>query len=403
MRPTRRSLRGKVDPVSEEVQPVNLEASNPPDPALPPPSPKKDVEKDSEKDEPPKSKPSEDKDVEIKKTKNKENRVKKKKVNKKPKKLFERKVDDGSTSLAILTPGKGIVPGTERDRPVSLGAVVGRVKAGTSHIMGFREDRRNYVKPMCPIYYGGYSSHGPTYDSTFANMTLRESNLVGPYFDFRKFENAGVIKKICKEGDYSEKFVDHLLDLFNGRDIADVGVIEESNEDRSGEEDIDFDYLKTLENEGIDMSYISSLQTAYEDHKFESSLNQLSIEQQLELTAKLIADLAETQNCRLSRPPPPLLNHVAPPDHLETRLATQVVTNIGSLASKAYPGQVVDVKYLRKTMGVVPPPSSQPSLSSTPQVVPHNGEVAHTNGVVVQHNGISNGFKEPSEDMRMEV
>ena len=30
--------------------------------------------------------------------------------------VFQRKREDGSTSLAILTPGEGVVPGTERDR-----------------------------------------------------------------------------------------------------------------------------------------------------------------------------------------------------------------------------------------------------------------------------------------------
>jgi hypothetical protein len=29
-------------------------------------------------------------------------------------------------SLAILTPGEGIVPGTARDRPVSLGSLIGK-------------------------------------------------------------------------------------------------------------------------------------------------------------------------------------------------------------------------------------------------------------------------------------
>ena len=29
-------------------------------------------------------------------------------------------------SLAILTPGEGIVPGTTRDRPISLGSLIGK-------------------------------------------------------------------------------------------------------------------------------------------------------------------------------------------------------------------------------------------------------------------------------------
>merc|ERR1719225_300481 len=93
---------------------------------------------------------------------------------------FVRKRDDGSTSLAIITPGDGVLPGS--DKPVTLGAILGRVRAGTASLATFREDRRNVAKPMLPIYYGGYSSHGPTHDSTFANLTQAESGMVGHYY-----------------------------------------------------------------------------------------------------------------------------------------------------------------------------------------------------------------------------
>ena len=43
---------------------------------------------------------------------------------------------------------------------------------------GFREDRRNVAKTVNPLYYGAFSSHGPCYDSTFANLTKEESDLV---------------------------------------------------------------------------------------------------------------------------------------------------------------------------------------------------------------------------------
>ena len=38
---------------------------------------------------------------------------------------FLRQKKDGSTSLSFLTGNEGIVPGTERDRPVSLGSLIG--------------------------------------------------------------------------------------------------------------------------------------------------------------------------------------------------------------------------------------------------------------------------------------
>ena len=53
-----------------------------------------------------------------------------------------------------------------------------QVRQGTSSISGFREDRRNTCKGVYPLNYGAYSSHGPTYDSTFANLTKEETELV---------------------------------------------------------------------------------------------------------------------------------------------------------------------------------------------------------------------------------
>ena len=42
--------------------------------------------------------------------------------------VFTRRREDGSTSLAILNPGEGVIPGTEKDRPVSLGNYLGKVR-----------------------------------------------------------------------------------------------------------------------------------------------------------------------------------------------------------------------------------------------------------------------------------
>ena len=43
---------------------------------------------------------------------------------------FLRQKPDGSTSLKFLTGNSGIVPGTENERPVTLGTLIGKVKQG---------------------------------------------------------------------------------------------------------------------------------------------------------------------------------------------------------------------------------------------------------------------------------
>eukprot|EP00092_Neocalanus_flemingeri_P068908 GFUD01084319.1.p1 GENE.GFUD01084319.1~~GFUD01084319.1.p1 ORF type:complete len:320 (+),score=57.43 GFUD01084319.1:50-1009(+) len=263
--------------------------------------------------------------------------------------MFERKRDDGSTSLAILTPGEGVIPGTEKDRPVTLGTFLGKIRNGSASLTGFKEDRRNSAKPMHPIYYpGAYSSHGPTYDSTFANLTAPDSKLVAPYFDFRKLENEELIRNVCGE-DYSEHFVDHLLDLFNGKEIEDVQ--NDTKKTKTVDEDIDFDYLATLEADGIDMSFLSTLQVHYETRQ-EPEMEGLSIEQQLELTAQLIKNLQSAQNKRLSAPPPPNLTQTPPPSQREAKLAERLVSGLVLLSSQTSPGDLAHTPQVRKAMGV---------------------------------------------------
>ena len=47
---------------------------------------------------------------------------------------FLRQKSDGSTSLKFLTGNSGIVPGSENsERPVTLGALIGKVKQGNSN------------------------------------------------------------------------------------------------------------------------------------------------------------------------------------------------------------------------------------------------------------------------------
>jgi len=275
--------------------------------------------------------------------------------------VFTRRREDGSTSLAILTPGEGVVPGTERDRPVALGNYLGKVRYGAASIQGFKEDRRNQAKPMYPIFYpGGYSSHGPTYDSTFANLTPQDSKMVAPYFDFRKLENEDLIQNVCGE-DYSEHFVDHLLDLLDGKDIVE-SVVPSDKKMTQMDEEINFDYLSTLEAEGIDMSFLSNLQAHYE-LKQEPEMADLSITDQLELTAQLIKNLATAQHARISAPPPANLNALSPPSSREMALASRLVTGLTRLTGAATPGELTSSSgaEVRRAMGVVVTPASSSS------------------------------------------
>ena len=47
---------------------------------------------------------------------------------------FLRQRPDGTTSLNIITGESGVIPGTEKDRPVLLGSLLGKVKQGTGSV-----------------------------------------------------------------------------------------------------------------------------------------------------------------------------------------------------------------------------------------------------------------------------
>ena len=111
---------------------------------------------------------------------------------------------------------------------------------------------------MYPIFYpGGYSSHGPTFDSTFANLTPEDSKMVAPYYDQRKVA-IGEIEGLCGE-DYSEHLVDSLLKVLTGGELnSQDKIVTNGTENRAiiqSDEEINFDHLSTLESEGIDMLY----------------------------------------------------------------------------------------------------------------------------------------------------
>ena len=60
---------------------------------------------------------------------------------------FLRQRPDGTTSLNIITGESGVIPGTEKDRPVLLGSLLGKVKQGTGSIQ------------VSHIYNSGYSKN----------------------------------------------------------------------------------------------------------------------------------------------------------------------------------------------------------------------------------------------------
>jgi bromodomain-containing protein 7/9 len=244
---------------------------------------------------------------------------------------YLRQKADGTTSLSIITPSSVSSLDENGEKTVTLGQLIGKVKNGASAIQGFKEDRRNSVKAFNPIYYGAFSSYGPAYDSTFANLTKQETELVyNTYGDDVGVAYAESIKNFSKNCEYASLIVDNLLDILSGNEHKNTSkYIEEQKLLRSEESlvksvftssdktnnsnsnqnntsnssdpaPVDFESLRSLAKDGIDMSFLEGLQTQYT--KLPAT--------RLDKNAVLLESLRDVQHQRLSGPPPQHLGQV---------------------------------------------------------------------------------------------
>jgi len=300
---------------------------------------------------------------------------------------FLRQKPDGSTSLKFLTGNSGIVPGAENnERPVTLGTLIGKVKQGSGSIQGFREDRRNLTKSMHPLYYGAYSTHGPSYDSTFANLTKEETELVhSTYCDPAGVQYAESVLNFSRNCDYAMYVVDHLLDILTGNEhrktskyieemknlrkedelldnaFKDIPVNSEDKQDAS-KKDIDFTSLKSLEKDGIDMSFLDTLQKYCDDQNVMGSTDIKTEDTKppeglelLQTNAQLIDQLKIVQNERLSGTPPPHFSQLQKPTEKETELAANIQSNLVEMVGQVKPNQVLPEAAIRAVMGIKAP------------------------------------------------
>ena len=163
-----------------------------------------------------------------------------------------------------------------------LGALTGKVQPGpgTGQLAGFREDRRNLVKSVKPLYYGPFGSYAPSYDSSFANLTKEESDLViSTYGEETGVPYAESILDFVRDCDYALHIADDLLNLMTHGEHSTVAkIIEEKSrcyrlqmqqqqleqqqqllaQRELNEDPINLNSLRSLQDLGIDVSFLDS-------------------------------------------------------------------------------------------------------------------------------------------------
>lgn len=296
---------------------------------------------------------------------------------------FLRQRGDGTTSLSFLTGCEGGGDTASKDKPVSLGLLTGKLTQGSATLHNYREDKRSMAKPIKPVYYGSYSSFCPTYDSTFANLSKEESEMVyATYGNETAVQYAKSIVDFSQDCDMAMHLVDQLLNLLTHQQhtrtkttISHRRRLEEEEEriaallcppgelggqagsqDQKTNPNIDFGALRSLSDLGIDTSFLNH----FEEHEKRDT----QINSQLEENATLLEQLSREQHERLSRPLPASLNNLAPPSQQELQLVEKVTEGLTQVAKQASPGSLAPVPIVRRAMGItVLPVTSEPTDS----------------------------------------
>ncbi|KAM3828930.1 bromodomain-containing protein 7 [Vipera latastei] len=284
---------------------------------------------------------------------------------------FERRKPDGTTTLGLLTPAENLA-GEMGPSSVKLGAAAGRLQSGVNTLQGFKEDKRNRVTPVMYLNYGPFSSYAPAYDSTFANISKDDSDLI--YSTYGEDSNPGISnigEFLAKSHDYPGLMADSLLDVLtqgeHSRTLRELETSREETERLHEKKDTtkDIEIVETdpaKVDSGLSKERLTALKAVTNfgvpAEEFDSEEAEI-FQRKLDETTKLICDLQDAQNERLSTKPPPNMICLLGPSQKEMHLAEKVTNNLKELAQQVAPGDIVSTYGIRKAMGISLPTSEK--------------------------------------------
>ncbi|EHB15609.1 Bromodomain-containing protein 7 [Heterocephalus glaber] len=233
------------------------------------------------------------------------------------------------------------------------------------------------LHPVDPIIgvlylnYGPYSSYAPHYDSTFANISKDDSDLIystyGEDSDLPSDFSVHEFLATCQ--DYPYVMADSLLDvLTKGGHSRTLQELETSSPEDEGQTRTP-DTAKEMEITEVEPA--GHLDSSTQDRLtalkavtnfgapvevFDSEEAEV-FQRKLDETTRLLRELQEAQNERLSTRPPPNMICLLGPSYREMHLAEQVTNNLKELAQQVTPGDIVSMYGIRKAMGIsIPSP-----------------------------------------------
>jgi len=288
---------------------------------------------------------------------------------------FLRQEDDGTTSMTILNPwNDGIVSSTQK--VINLGDYMGRLKNGSGSLFKFKEDKRNNVCPETYLCYGPFSSHAPSYDSSFSSCSKEESDLLlSTYEGEIGVQYAKSVQKFIENAGLSAvEMVDKLLDTLTDKKHSQSQQLQEEQKRREEKQ-----AEKALQDEMI----------AIAEKAAEEAERRDPVQHKLNETAAYLSELSQTQNERLSQDPPANLNLLPQPSDKEADLAHKVTDNLMSMTKQVYPRDVVSTPAVRNAMGI---------STQLPGDPPRNGVAVRRPPVTVDNSSEEDSEEDESED-----
>lgn len=274
---------------------------------------------------------------------------------------FVRQKTDGSTTLAILNAADPAV-GDVGYCPVKLGMMSNRLQSGVNTLQGFREDKRNRITPVSYMNYGPFTSYAPAYDSSFANVSKDESDLIySIYGEESSLQGSDSLSEfLAKSDEYVYKLADNFLDAVTNGEHSKTLKETEQQVDEPVNTAEDKGNMEVAEPEASGCSRLDP----WEDEELSGDARHF--QQKLDETTKLLRDLQEAQRERLSTRQPPNMICLLAPTAKELELAEKVTGNLAELTGQVAPCDVSSLYGIRRAMGIAGPPGpSEPLIDLT--------------------------------------
>ncbi|KAL6729510.1 hypothetical protein Aduo_000557 [Ancylostoma duodenale] len=253
---------------------------------------------------------------------------------------------DGATVLNVI--------GETDKKGIKLGDIVGPLEEGTPGMLSLGDHRLSGQSMITYLNYGPFSSFAPQYDSTWATLTKRDSDLLlRTYGDRSTVADVMSLRNMVEDaGEHFIKVVDDLLDtLTDGEHSRAMVELKKKEPEVKPKDNEDISELlsevESLENLGVDVSFVKDVRESMAVNKAND------IQSQLDMSGRAVMDLARLQHKRLSQPPPVTLTQVSAPAVVETQLAGNVQQQLATqVAAHAPPGEIVSAPAIHNAIGM---------------------------------------------------